>query len=1421
MAGPGLPTTSGVAASQFPNNLSVENASAGFVLQLNSAASAINYASYLPGTDTAGGLAVDSSGNLWIAGETGETNLPVSANAYQKAPTGSALGEVSSGYILKMSPGATSVLAATYLDGTGVGQTYESSSFTSIALDSHSNVFVGGTTSSPDFPLQNPFVTELEYAGTIWDAIVAEMSPDLSTVEFGSFLNSTDVSYGGSNFSGLAVDQSNNLIVAGTTFSQDFPTTPNSVEPKLPPPANSSVGYQHTFVVKIDMSTPAPAVCLSTLAIGFGNVNANSSASQTLNVTNCGNAPLNISSVTSSDPTVVATQNCSTLVAGAVCPVTLTFTPVSSNSTSGTVTLVDNAVTIPQTVSFSGQGIAPKIVPSSNPLSFGHMLVGAPAVNSVLPISNQGEAELVISNISVSGAGFTLVNNGCMQPLAASFGFCSIALSFAPTGPGTQTGSLLITSNDPVTPQLTVALTGVGDAIYAAPSIASISTPTVLINNGPITLTINGANFYPQSVAQLNGVPLVTTFQSNNELQAVISASSLTAIGEQDLTVVNPLPGGGVSAPVTVTPYQTLVIQPSALVSVSATGMLYAAIPASAPANPNTVIPINPATGAEGTPISVGNNPQFLAASSDGSYLYVANQTDETVQRINLTTNAVERTFPYTPNIYCSTCENEAATDLETVPGAPQEVLLAQGGWLSLYNDAGLVNYVPNDGICCYADPNFGSVALAGNPLMVYALPFVLEGTFFQTAALTTSGLQYTRVTETNEGGNNTTGALVISDGTLLYTSAGQVWNPATQTEIGTFPVQIGNSPSVEIGLTLDTTLGQIYSVGQQDIGNSVGVVLSAYGMQSYALTGSLAFPQFYWPTESHLVRWGTNGLAFIGPGIGLTDQEVYILRSSIVSPQSPSPMPTLASISPASTNAGGPAFTLNVNGTGFLSTSVIEWNGTALSTSYVSAQQLTATVPAADVANAGTAQIAVFNPAPGGGSSAVIDLVIVTPVATTTTLSITPTGALPAGASYTLTVAVTAASGSGTPTGNVVFTIGSATQTEPLNAAGMATFTGTVSAAAGSLPISAAYQGAPGFLPSTSNSLNETVAAVATTTTLAVASQQLLLGAQAALTATVTPALGTAMPTGSVSFYNGSSPLGTRSLNNGSAVLNTGALPLGSNLLTASYAGTSAFAASNSSGVTVAVNNPLPVIISLSPSFVAAGGTGVTLALSGSGFTPASTFYWGSTALVTQYISATQLSVQVTAAEIATAGIIPITVQTPTPGGGTSNVFQFEVDTGASGSAGAPSFTTSTATVTPGSTTSYPVTLPSSAADVSVSCLNLPAGATCAYSVASGAVTITTSATMPAGTYQITIIFTETLPGAAAALLFLPILLLPLFFARGKLGARRGAFMAFVVLSLALTTASGCGGSSPDTGQTQPQTHVATSSGVVTLTVQ
>jgi hypothetical protein len=68
----------------------------------------------------------------------------------------------------------------------------------------------------------------------------------------------------------------------------------------------------------------------------------------------------------------------------------------------------------------------------------------------------------------------------------------------------------------------------------------------------------------------------------------------------------------------------------------------------------------------------------------------------------------------------------------------------------------------------------------------------------------------------------------------------------------------------------------------------------------------------------------------------------------------------------------GGATFTLTVNGTGFVSSSVVNWNGNALATAFVSRSQLTATVPSANIATASTASVTVVNPAPGGPSNVV-----------------------------------------------------------------------------------------------------------------------------------------------------------------------------------------------------------------------------------------------------------------------------------------------------------------------------------------------------------------------------------------------------------------------------------------------------------------
>lgn len=83
----------------------------------------------------------------------------------------------------------------------------------------------------------------------------------------------------------------------------------------------------------------------------------------------------------------------------------------------------------------------------------------------------------------------------------------------------------------------------------------------------------------------------------------------------------------------------------------------------------------------------------------------------------------------------------------------------------------------------------------------------------------------------------------------------------------------------------------------------------------------------------------------------------------------------------PGAVPPGGGQFTLTVNGTGFVNGSVVNWNGSALVTTYVSVVRLTAVVPAANIASTGRASISVTSPPPGGGTSNVVFLEITNPL--------------------------------------------------------------------------------------------------------------------------------------------------------------------------------------------------------------------------------------------------------------------------------------------------------------------------------------------------------------------------------------------------------------------------------------------------------
>src|SRR5215475_680287 len=88
-------------------------------------------------------------------------------------------------------------------------------------------------------------------------------------------------------------------------------------------------------------------------------------------------------------------------------------------------------------------------------------------------------------------------------------------------------------------------------------------------------------------------------------------------------------------------------------------------------------------------------------------------------------------------------------------------------------------------------------------------------------------------------------------------------------------------------------------------------------------------------------------------------------------------PVPVSSSISPSTAARGGPGFTLNVTGSDFVKTSSVRWDGTSLATTYVGSGSLTAHVGADRLLTAGTHDITVVNPGPGGGTSASLTFTI------------------------------------------------------------------------------------------------------------------------------------------------------------------------------------------------------------------------------------------------------------------------------------------------------------------------------------------------------------------------------------------------------------------------------------------------------------
>lgn len=113
--------------------------------------------------------------------------------------------------------------------------------------------------------------------------------------------------------------------------------------------------------------------------------------------------------------------------------------------------------------------------------------------------------------------------------------------------------------------------------------------------------------------------------------------------------------------------------------------------------------------------------------------------------------------------------------------------------------------------------------------------------------------------------------------------------------------------------------------------------------------------------------------------------------------------LPLITSLNPAAASAGSAGFTLTISGSNFSNSSVVQWNGNSRATAFSSGTQLTAQIPASDLVAAGTANVTVFNPPPGGGTSNSLSFTINSAIACPVVSSINPASGI-VGSSVTIT---------------------------------------------------------------------------------------------------------------------------------------------------------------------------------------------------------------------------------------------------------------------------------------------------------------------------------------------------------------------------------------------------------------------------------
>ena len=239
--------------------------------KLNPAGSALDYFFTLQGTcsfgfSRASAIGVNGAGEVYVAGGTDDSCLPITDNALQRTFTQFA----HAGFIFHLNADGTQVLEATYLASPPSSTDFPFEQITDLKLDSAGNVYVTGDTDFPGtFPHSMVF-GQID-PNDSRTSFVAKLDPTLSSLIFSSEV-------AGSIPTGLALGPGNQPYITGSAFKSGFPTTPGAFQTSFTPAIcfEVQIPCSHAFVTKL--SGDGAALVFSTLVTGSGNDGAASIA---------------------------------------------------------------------------------------------------------------------------------------------------------------------------------------------------------------------------------------------------------------------------------------------------------------------------------------------------------------------------------------------------------------------------------------------------------------------------------------------------------------------------------------------------------------------------------------------------------------------------------------------------------------------------------------------------------------------------------------------------------------------------------------------------------------------------------------------------------------------------------------------------------------------------------------------------------------------------------------------------------------------------------------------------------------------------------------------------------------------------------------------------------------------------------------